>query len=68
MPENKLMIQCVYNKIRKWVGLEEQVSKSSFNSQKVVIPVLYLTGADASANPPWRERECTASPGADLNK
>lgn len=56
VPENKLMIQCVSNKIRKWGGWEEQFFKSLFNSGKVVIPVLYLTAADASANPPWHER------------
>lgn len=30
-------------------------SLKEFNSQKVVTPVLYLTGAEASANRPWHE-------------
>lgn len=68
MPEHKLMIRRVSNKIRKWGGEEERVLKSLFNSQKVVIPVLCLTGADASANPLWHEREHRASPGGDLDE
>lgn len=68
MPENKLMIRRVSNKIRKWGGEEERVLKSLFKSQKVVIPVLYLTGADASANPLWHEREHRPPPGGDLNE
>lgn len=62
------MVRRVSNKIRKWEGEEEQVLKSLFNSEKVVIPVLYLTGADASANPLRHERERRTSPGGDLNE
>lgn len=42
--------------------------KSFFNSNKVVIPVLHFTGADASANSLWHEREHRASPGGDRDE